>query len=141
MIPDRYQSHKILYIIGLLSLFTSLILLLTAVYILPYLFWGWQYDVPESVLTFGEWLRTSFNVSRPYLSTTIFLSYCVSGIFFGIISYIISNYIDNEIYEGSIPPRTSISIEIPNTRFDYRPVVAFLTILIGLCCIVWILFM
>ncbi|TAL60575.1 MAG: hypothetical protein EPN84_09270 [Legionella sp.] len=100
---DRYKAHHKLYIIGILSLLGCLSLLLFSLYILPYMVWGDYYDVPEfvvSLIAFFEDLKYS-SASSHFI---VWLLFFLPALICGLISYYVSNYIDDELFD--IKPET-----------------------------------
>jgi len=104
---DRYQQNHSLFIIGLLSLILCLTMLAISLYLLPHLLLGWRYDVPEFISHFRQWLTIQFALSAAGASKMIFFSFLSSAIGLGIIAYIASSRIENQIYANEFPDTQS----------------------------------
>lgn len=102
MEEDRYRTNNKLYIIGILSLLLSLSLLAFSLYILPHLLFGWRYDTPEFLMTLRTWLETSYNFTEVGAARFALTLFFLFTILFGIIAYITSNRVDDEIYEEEL---------------------------------------
>jgi len=95
---DRFQKNSTLFIIGLIALLLSLSLFAFSFYILPFLLFGWVYDVPEFVSVWREWLKLEYHFTHVAASWIILLTFIIPALICGYISYFASNYIDNRIY-------------------------------------------
>ena len=103
MEPDRYQKHHVLFIIGLVSLLSSLILIFFSAFLLPHLLFAWQYNVPEFIFFWRESLTANYGLTFSKSSQYIFLFFFLLAVLFGIVAYIISKRIDDEIYYNQLP--------------------------------------
>ncbi len=98
MEPDRFQhSHKH-YIIGILCLVTSLSLFATSVYILPYLWFGWRYSMPEFILNWITVFQSTYQFSLVAASWLVFLIFFLPALILVLVADIMSNRIDSEIH-------------------------------------------
>ncbi|MBA4697189.1 MAG: hypothetical protein H2069_07370 [Legionella sp.] len=98
MESDRYQKNSKLFIIGIISLLFSLSLLAFSLYILPYLLWDLFYRVPAFVLNWREGIKNFYEISELGAAWIVFLIFIIPAVFFGYISYLTSNYIDDRIF-------------------------------------------
>ncbi len=110
MEPDRYQKNHLLFILGIIFLLSSLILVAFSFYILPHLLWEWHYDVPEFISFWREALRERYNFTLLGASIAIFLIFISLSFICGYFSYLISNYIDNKIYDIAKPKAKKIAL-------------------------------
>lgn len=95
---DRYAKNKILFIIGMVALALCIGLIAFAFYILPATLWGWHYDVPEFVFVWREKLRVGYAVSEEAAVGIFVIMLMIPAVVSGFMSYLISNKIDNEIF-------------------------------------------
>lgn len=102
MEPDRYKNNHTVFIIGMISLLLSLSLLAFSFYILPFLLFGWQYDVPGFILFWRESLQTDYSLSSTLSCRLILLFYFGLACIFSLITYFSSNRIDDQIYRDEI---------------------------------------
>ncbi len=115
MEPDRYQhSHKH-YIIGIVCLVISLGLFATSIYILPYLWFGWHYNMPEFILNWLNSLQSDYQFKSASASWLIFLGFFLPALIFAIVADIMSNRIDNEIH-GITPKKTVRQPQAPRDK-------------------------
>ncbi len=98
MEPDRYQENHVLYILGMLCLSISLSLLLFSFFTLPYLLFGWHYEVPGFIISWREWLVSNYGLGLKHASWLISLILFIVSFLFGIGAYSTSMRIDNAIY-------------------------------------------
>lgn len=71
-------------------------------YILPFLAWGLNYNVPEVILTLLSSLQDDYNYTVGASKLIVWLIFFVPGLITGLISYFVSNYIDNNIYKSEL---------------------------------------
>ena len=102
MEQDRYQKNHKLFIVGLLSLILGLSLVAFSLFILPNLFFGWHYDVPEFIANWVAWLQDAYELSSTAASKLTFFFFFLLGLFFAVIAYFSSNRIDNQIYSSEL---------------------------------------
>lgn len=120
MEQDRFGRNSKLYILGMICLVLCLGLFFFSLYILPYLAWGLNYNVPDVVLTLLSSLQDDYNYTVGASKLIVWLIFFVPGIITGLISYFVSNYIDNNIYRSELnleedqenPPSKQIGKEI-----------------------------
>ncbi|KTD41357.1 hypothetical protein [Legionella parisiensis] len=120
MEQDRFGSNSKLYILGMICLVLCLGLFFYSLYILPYLAWGLNYNVPDIVLTMLSSLQDDYNYTVGASKLIVWLIFFVPCVITGLISYFVSNYIDNNIYKAELrveeesenAPRKQIGKEI-----------------------------
>ncbi len=120
MEQDRFSRNSKLYILGMICLVLCLGLFFFSLYILPYLAWGLNYNVPDVVLTLLSSLQDDYNYTEGASKLIVWLIFFVPSIVTGLISYFVSNYIDNNIYKSELnleedqenPPSKQIGKEI-----------------------------
>lgn len=101
MEEDRYRTNNKLYSLGIVSLLLSLSLFAFSFYILPNLLFGWKYDTPEFIMHFREWLQWNYHLSEIAAARLTLASFFLLAIIFGVIAYIASNRVDDQIYEDA----------------------------------------
>lgn len=98
MEPDRFNNNHKLYILGIICLVACISLFFFSMYIAPFLLWQLNYDVPDLVTSlitlFNEEYELSLTASR-VLTWFVFFIPCIIT---GLISYYISNRIEDKIY-------------------------------------------
>lgn len=97
MDQDRFSSNSKLYIIGIISLVLSLAFFFFSMYILPFMVWHLNYDVPELILNLVSFFQNKYDYTERASRTLVWLLFFVPCIITGFISYYISNHIDNKI--------------------------------------------
>ncbi|WP_131794562.1 hypothetical protein [Fluoribacter gormanii] len=102
MEQDRFSSNSKLYILGMICLVLCLGLFFFSLYILPFLAWGLNYNVPEVILTLLSSLQDDYNYTVGTSKLIVWLIFFVPGLITGLISYFVSNYIDNNIYKSEL---------------------------------------
>ncbi|HHF7365482.1 TPA: hypothetical protein ACPSKY_000578 [Legionella bozemanae] len=102
MEQDRFGSNSKLYILGMICLVLCLGLFFVSLYILPYLAWGLNYNVPDMVLTMLSSLQDDYNYSVGASKLIVWLIFFVPCVITGLISYFVSNYIDNNLYKSEL---------------------------------------
>ncbi|KTD21722.1 hypothetical protein [Legionella londiniensis] len=98
MEKNRYQQNHTLYIVCMINLVISIALFSFTLYLLPFLLFGWIYDVPEFVLTWREWMELRYEMTNLAASGFIFTVFFIFGLITAFIAYITSNKIENEIF-------------------------------------------
>lgn len=120
MEQDRFSSNSKLYILGMICLVLCLGLFFFSLYILPYLAWGLNYNVPAIILDLLSSLQDDYNYSVGASKVIAWLIFFVPSMITGLISYFVSNYIDNNLYKSELntkeeqetPPSKQIGKEI-----------------------------
>ncbi|OCH98541.1 hypothetical protein A8135_00415 [Legionella jamestowniensis] len=95
---SRFQQNSALFIIGIIALVMSIVLFVFSIYIIPFLFWDWIYDVPEFISIWREWLKEEYNFTHLGATWSILIMLLAPAFVCGYLSYLASNYIDNRIY-------------------------------------------
>jgi hypothetical protein len=108
MEPDRYQQHHVAYISGLFCLFASIGLFAFSLFLLPYLFFDWQYNVPDFVITFSTKLHEKYALSSSGVAWAICFALDFPAVILFVIADVLSNRIDNQIYGIQSQQATSL---------------------------------
>lgn len=129
MEPDRYQHNHAYYIIGILCLVTCLSLFATSLYILPYLWFGWHYSMPEFILDWISSIQTTYQFSVVASSWLVFLIFFLPALFFALVADILSNRIDSEIH-GIPQKKLKKNKEAPSNKESSRLILRIVLIVI-----------
>ncbi|MCR9192307.1 MAG: hypothetical protein NXI01_06555 [Gammaproteobacteria bacterium] len=98
MEPDRYQQNHVFYIVGLICLILGLGLFAFGLYLSPYLFFDFQYNVPDFIYNFIMWLQGNYTTSKYGIAWLIFLLLILPAVILIVVADIISNKIDRKIF-------------------------------------------
>lgn len=96
MEQDRYSANHKLYVVGIISLVLALGLFFFSMFILPFMIWNLNYDVPDFLSRMIIYFQ-KMDYSLPTSKTLSWLVFFVPCLIAGYISYYISNYIDDQI--------------------------------------------
>ncbi|KTD75072.1 hypothetical protein [Legionella waltersii] len=96
------QNDK-LFILGIICLVLALGLLFFSLYILPYIIWEFNYDVPDFILTMINDYQGNYSYSQGSSKAIVWLYFFIPSLIFGYISYYISNYIDKNAQDLQNP--------------------------------------
>lgn len=118
MEQDRFASNCKLYIIGMICLVLCLGFFFFSLYILSYLIWNLNYNVPAFIWTLLSSFEEDYNYTVSGSKVIVWLIFFVQCVITGIISYFISNHIDNQIYKSEI--KTEVSEEEPSQNREIR---------------------
>jgi p-aminobenzoyl-glutamate transporter AbgT len=99
MEQDRFKMNSKLYVLGMICLVLSLGLFFLSLYILPYLIWQLHYKMPTFILDLLAKFEDDYNYSIRASRFIVWLLFFIPSLITGCISYFVSNYIDNQIYE------------------------------------------
>lgn len=94
---DRYKGNNKLYILGISSLILCLGLFFFSMYLVPFLAWGQYYNVPYFVLTLISTFEDVYYFSHGISRLLVWSLFFIPSVIAGIISYYISNFIDNRL--------------------------------------------
>lgn len=109
MEQDRFAANNKLYIIGLIALLLTLFLFFFSIYILPYLIWSLNYDVPDFVSSMVAYFEDDLRYTPLNSKILTWLIFFVPGFITGYISYYISNNIDNKILGTKKSPEPELT--------------------------------
>ena len=99
MEQDRFSHNQKLYILGMICLMISLGLFVFSLYILPFFIWELNYNVPYFILALLNLFQEEYGYSIEASKTMVWLIFFIPSTITGLISYVVSNYIDNQIYK------------------------------------------
>ena len=115
MEPDRFQQNQKFYIIGLVCLLISMALFATGAYILPRVAFGLNYNIPAFMFDWTNLVQAAYGVSEKSAGWFIYGLFFLLGFLFSIVTYVLSNHIDNQIYAIEEPEKTAVTVTKPNT--------------------------
>lgn len=102
MEKDRFSNNHKLYILGLVCLVLCLGFLFFSLFILPFLIWQLNYNVPDFISAILNLFQEEYGYSDESSKTIVWLIFFIPGVITGLISYLVSNYIDNQIYKPEV---------------------------------------
>lgn len=137
---DRYK-YKNLYILGMIFLLLSIGLLAFSLYLAPYFIWGWNYDLPEFIPNWQEWLKQNYQFSQASASFILFFIIFLCGILSGFLSNWFSNRIENNIFEiNSETLQTApISRGSDTMGFTIKILLLILAVFVGTMIFEWLI--
>ncbi|AUH73092.1 hypothetical protein [Legionella sainthelensi] len=100
MEQDRFSHNQKLYILGMVCLLLSLGLFVFSLYIIPFFIWDLNYNVPYFILALLNLFQEEYNYSVEASKVIVWFIFFIPSIVTGLISYVVSNYIDNQIYKA-----------------------------------------
>jgi hypothetical protein len=103
---DRFASNSKLYVFGMICLIVCLTLFFFSLFILPYLIWELNYDVPEFIVSFIYKLQDEYDYSMGISKVIVWLAFFVPCLITGVISEFVSNYIDSKMYKEDMAQST-----------------------------------
>ncbi len=133
MEPDRFQQNQKFYIIGLVCLLIGMALFGTSAYILPRVAFGLNYKIPAFIFDWTHWVRVAYGVSEKSAGWLIFGIFSLLGFLFSIVTHILSNHIDKQIYAIEEPEKTVVTVMKPNTAMKESGPLVLRMILIIAC--------
>lgn len=134
MDKDRFDVNSKAFVISMVCLLLCLTLLAFSLYLLPYLIWNWNYDIPESIFIWHQWLKDQYNFSDSAVHFIIFLSFFIPAVITGYIAYRLSNEIDKEVL-GLTTPETKIKTEVAREQLNASMTLGFRLLIIILLII------
>lgn len=135
MEPDRYEQNKIYYVIGFVCLIISLWLLGVGIYLLPYIAFGWVYNIPDAVFERIDYIQITYDLTWRNASWLVLIVNFFVCFLFALVAYFTSNRIDNEIL-GIKPEPAKVKKE---TKESYQFILTIL-MTVGLIFLVAMLF-
>ncbi|HEN5600444.1 TPA: hypothetical protein U6322_002607, partial [Legionella pneumophila] len=102
-----YENSK-LHILGIICLVTSLGLFFFSLYIVPFLIWQLDYDIPDFISNMIAYGEDEYYFSPITSKTLVWLIFFTPSIIMGYLSYYISNYIDKNYLEPQEKPLESM---------------------------------
>ena len=94
---NRFENSRGNFIIGMLCLFTSLIFFCYSAYVLPFLVFGWRYNLPEFILNLVSTMRIDYHWNQFVSGCMIFLIFFIPGLILMLIANVISNRLEKEL--------------------------------------------
>lgn len=113
MEKDRFENNSKLYILGMISLVLSLGFFFFSLYILPYLIWSLNYNVPLIILSLLASLQEDYNYGVVASKTIVWLIFFLPSLITGTVSYFASNYMDKQL---NITPQSEENFQNPPSK-------------------------
>ena len=123
MEPDRYQQNQKHYIVGLASLLISMTLFGLSAYIFPRVAFGLVYRLPDFIFNWINLVHIAYNVSEKTAGWLVLCIFFLLGLLFALITYVLSNHIDNQIYAIETPSEMDETIKPINEFKETGPLV------------------
>lgn len=117
---DRFRHNNKLYVIGIISLISALSLLFFSLFIVPFLIWNLNYDVPDIITALITFFEEHYDFRPGPSKFLTWLIFFVPSIVAGYISYYVSNHIDDQIYKLNNPSTTETQDEKIATEQSHR---------------------
>jgi len=103
MEPDRFQHSPKVYIIGLVCMIISMALFGFGAYIFPRIAFHFMYRIPDFIFEWINFVQIAYDLNEKNAGWLILIIIFSLGLIASIITYAVSNRIENEIY--SIEPQ------------------------------------
>ncbi|HAU1247921.1 TPA: hypothetical protein F8S30_13785, partial [Legionella pneumophila] len=110
-----YENSK-LHILGIICLVTSLGLFFFSLYIVPFLIWQLDYDIPDFISNMIAYGEDEYYFSPITSKTLVWLIFFTPSIIMGYLSYYISNYIDKNYLKLQEEP-----LEVTQEKSSSKP--------------------
>ncbi|HAT8179406.1 TPA: hypothetical protein JA361_08015 [Legionella pneumophila] len=111
-----YENSK-LHILGIICLVISLALFFFSLYIIPFLIWQLDYDIPDFVSNMIAYGEDEYYYSHTTSRILVWLIFFTPSLIMGYLSYYISNYIDKNNLKLQEEPLESIQEKsLPKTE-------------------------
>lgn len=101
MEPDRYKQSHFSYIAGMFCLIASIGLFAFSLFLFPYFIFEWHYDIPSFMIDLTTMLETEYGMPSPSVKWLLFSVLDIPAVVLFIIADILSNKIDDQIYEDN----------------------------------------
>lgn len=92
---DRFEHHPILFVMGLLSLMIGLLMVVFCIYLLPHIFFSWDYSLPLTWYQWSQLIQNKYVLSLETAEKWFFMSLLILSFVLLFIAEWISNYIDS----------------------------------------------
>ena len=94
---NHLPEHKYLFLLGLMSMMISMCLFGFALYLFPYLFFGWGYSVPDFVEQMYAWYQFRYNLGGILLVLAVYMPFFLCAFLFGYIAKLANKVVENEV--------------------------------------------
>lgn len=98
MEPDRFQHSPKIYIIGMICMIISMVLFSLGAYILPRIAFDLVYKIPDFIFTWTNLIQIAYGLNEKKAAWLILIIIFLLGLIASIITYAVSNRIENQIY-------------------------------------------
>ncbi len=99
MEPDRYQHSPKVYIIGMVCMIVSMGLFGLGAYILPNVIFGLIYSIPDFIFDWTNLVQIAYGLNEKKAGWLVLAIIFLLGFLASIVTYAVSNRLDNEIYD------------------------------------------
>ena len=98
MEPDRFQHSPKVYIVGLISMIISMALFGLGAYIFPNIAFGLVYRIPDFIFESVNLVQVAYDLNERKAGWLVLVIIFFLGLIASIITYAVSNRIENGIY-------------------------------------------
>ena len=137
MEPDRYKQNHMAYVIGLICLLSSIGLFAFSLFLMPYLFFDWHYNVSGFVIEFTTMLQEHYGLSKSGVAWAVCFALDFPAVILFLVADILSNRIDKQIY-GLANSRPSTHNNVDNASTQEETSVWLIVKIILLILVVFI---
>lgn len=146
MESDRYQLHPRTYVLGMVCLLLSMSLLLFSLYLVPYVIWQFNYDLPGWIFSWFETLKEMFLTTDTITRLLVWLSFVIPGLICGFFAWLASNQIDDELHveptdSQQPPPVSHLKEEVSaSVSFGGRVLLLVILVILSVWFVDWLFF-
>ena len=115
------ENNDKYFILGLVSLAVTLFLLPLALYILPAVWFGWTYHLPDFILSWSNGIQTSFGLAEKSAAWWLFGTMFIVSLLFAFLAYFTTTRVNIKpkvVYQSGENDRTKKS-----AKYDPRETV------------------
>lgn len=113
---ELVERNERFFFLGLVSLALSLFLFPLAIYLLPQVWFGWNYRIPSFILSLNAYLQDSYGMEDSVVSWLIFYVIFGLGVLFAVLAYFAVTHFRVDIRK----PMAEESIEEVKQRLKYN---------------------
>ncbi|MBN9231620.1 MAG: hypothetical protein BGO90_08545 [Legionella sp. 40-6] len=101
---NNLRGNNKLFLFGMACMVLSLGLFLFSLYLIPFFLWEWAYNIPGFILDMVEKFQEDYGYSPAMSKFLVWLIFLIPSLITGFISYLISHWLDREVYGIENPP-------------------------------------
>lgn len=129
MEPDRFQYSPRIYIIGLICMIISMALFGLGAYIFPNIAFGLIYRIPNFIFEWINLIQVAYELTEKNAGWLVLVIIFFLGFVASIITYAVSNRIDNGIY--AIEPE-KVELKPSTTEKETGPLILKIAFILGI---------
>lgn len=131
MEPDRFQHSPKVYTIGLICMIISLALFGLGAYIFPNIVFGVSYQIPHYIFDWVSLIQNAYDLNEKQAGWLVLMVIFLLGLVASIITYAVSNRIENEIYEIE-PEKVDEHQELHHKPNESGPLILKIIFILGI---------